>query len=100
MTDRERPERPAPEAQPPAMTLDAWVALVRARLGGVDVDRETEAALLDLTRIAAHRSERVAGPITAFLAGVALADVPVEARAGRVRALIEALESEPGEREG
>ncbi len=92
--DRSRTSGEVP--QPPAVPLDAWLVHVRDRLGleGSAIDRATEAALLDLTRVAAHTSERIAGPMTAYLVGIALAGVPIEERAARVRDLVTALAAE------
>ena len=57
------------------VSLDAWLAILRAvpELAAVEVTRDEQRALLDLTRVAAHRSERIAPPITAYLVGLVLA---------------------------
>ena len=72
------------------MPLADWLARLRSLLpDGRDLsltDAE-QRDLLDLARIAAHRSERIAAPLSAFLAGVALADLPSDQRAQRVAEL-------------
>ncbi|HEY0237495.1 MAG TPA: DUF6457 domain-containing protein [Friedmanniella sp.] len=51
-----------------------WLARLGAELGTDDVrlDDAAVTALLDLTREAAHGVERIAGPLTTFLIGVAV----------------------------
>lgn len=53
-----------------ATMLDSWVTAVKADLGlaeDVDID-----ALLDVARVAAHRVERPAAPLTMYLMGLAV----------------------------
>lgn len=82
------------------MTLAEWLDALRAELGDGDprlaLTSDEERALLELARIAAHTSERIAAPLTTFLAGVALADLSPDARAARLHALVRSLP--PGER--
>ncbi len=52
-------------------------------------------ALLDLARVAARASERVAAPLSTFLVGVAYASLPSAERASAVARLVETLEG-PG----
>ncbi len=75
--------------------LDAWLALLRQLpgLAAVEVSRDEQRALLDLTRVAARRSARVAAPVTAFLVGLALASTAPAQRAARIRHLTALLES-------
>ena len=56
------------------MDLTQWLARLGAELGTDDVrlDEAAVTELLDLTREAAHGVERVAGPLTTFLVGVAV----------------------------
>ena len=56
------------------MDLQAWLRRLAEGLGTGDVtlDDATVRLLLDLTREAAHDVERVAGPLTTFLVGVAV----------------------------
>ena len=80
------------------MTLAEWLEALRARLGGTDARLELtpaeERALLELARVAAHSSERIAAPLTTFIAGVALADLPAAERAERLDSLVAELERE------
>ncbi|MGH2357852.1 MAG: DUF6457 domain-containing protein [Candidatus Limnocylindria bacterium] len=86
MTDAERPTQP----------LADWLARLREELGGSEVGLELtpaeQRALLDLARVAAHSSERIAAPLTTFLAGVTWAGVDAKERAKRLRALVDRLE--------
>ncbi|MGI3782780.1 MAG: DUF6457 domain-containing protein [Janthinobacterium lividum] len=56
------------------MDMTQWLTRLGAELGTDDValDEAAITALLDLTREAAHGVERVAGPLTTFLVGVAV----------------------------
>ena len=56
------------------MDLTQWLTRLGTELGtdDVDLDEATVTQLLDLTREAAHGVERVAGPLTTFLVGVAV----------------------------
>jgi hypothetical protein len=70
------------------MDMTQWLARLGAELGTDDValDEGAITDLLDLTREAAHGVERVAGPLTTFLVGVAVgrgADVAVAVEAAR-----------------
>jgi len=85
----------------PPVDVEAWLARLSELLvvDPVDAADLTDAAgpaeravLLDLARVAAHRSERIAAPITTFLAGVALAGLAPAERLARLRALLAALE--------
>ena len=83
------------------MDLTQWLTRLCAELGTDDVrlDEGTITELLDLTREAAHGVERVAGPLTTFLVGVAVgrgADVAAATEAAT--ALLE--EPAPGGGEG
>ena len=76
------------------MTLAQWLEQLRAELGDdprLALSAEEERLLLDLARIAAHSSERISAPLTTFLAGVALADLPSPERQERLRRLTETL---------
>ena len=56
------------------MDLTQWLARLADELGVTDAvpDEGSTRDLLDLTREAAHGVERVAGPLTTFLVGVAV----------------------------
>jgi hypothetical protein len=76
------------------MTLAEWLDQLRAELGDdprLGLTAEDERLLLDLARVAAHGSERIAAPITTFLAGIALGELAPSERTARLRALVEAL---------
>jgi fructoselysine-6-P-deglycase FrlB-like protein len=68
------------------MDTTQWLTRLAAELGTDDVPLDEAAIrdLLDLTREAAHGVERIAGPLTTFLVGVAVgrgADVAVATEA-------------------
>jgi hypothetical protein len=76
------------------MTTAEWLDRLRAELGNgpqLELTEEEERLLLDLARISAHASERIAAPLTTFLAGVALAELPQAEREEKLRALVETL---------
>lgn len=78
------------------MTPEDWLDLLRAQLPDPSPavrDKEID-ALLDLARVAAHISERWSAPISTFVVGVALAEVPPEERAQRIRAIADHLEAQ------
>ena len=52
--------------------LDAWIVRLADALG-IDAAEVQTAALLDVTRDAAHGVTRPAGPVTTFLLGIAVA---------------------------
>ncbi len=78
------------------VSLDAWLAILRAvpELAAVEVTRDEQRALLDLTRVAAHRSERIAAPVTAYLVGLVMASADPARRAERIRVLADVLDSD------
>ena len=85
-------ERPAGEAIPGT----EWLARVHELVGpaaGAALSDQEQVVLLDLARVAAHRSERITAPLTTFLAGVAYGSLPTAERAGSIRQLLERLES-------
>jgi hypothetical protein len=53
------------------MTGQEWVAAFAAELGTQAPDDTAMARLLDLAGVAAHTSERLAGPLACYLAGAA-----------------------------
>lgn len=70
--------------------VDDWLDRLRQALASsrdVALSAAEQRELLDLARIAAHRSERIAAPLTTFLVGVALADLPSTQRAERIAEL-------------
>lgn len=60
--------------------------------GGPGLTDEEQAALLDIARVAAHRSERIAAPLSTFLAGVAYGSLPTRERTTALRTLARRLE--------
>jgi hypothetical protein len=77
------------------VTPDDWLTQLTERLPGAlppvtDAERD---ALLDLARVAAHTSERWTAPLSTFLAGVALADLPPTERAAALADLVATLET-------
>jgi Domain of unknown function (DUF6457) len=75
------------------VSLGTWMDRIRASLGPDDpttaLSAEEERLILELARVAAHSSERIAAPLTTFVAGLALAGLPPDARAGRLRELLD-----------
>jgi hypothetical protein len=76
------------------MTPDDWFAELAAVLGAATptVTEDERDALLDLARVAAHTSERWTAPISTFLAGVVLTELPASERSTRLRELVAGLE--------
>jgi Domain of unknown function (DUF6457) len=75
-------------------TLDRWTAAACAELG-LDPAAADTRAVLDLAREAAHRVERPAAPVTAYLLGVAVGrGQPLAAAAERLRRLAAGWEAE------
>jgi hypothetical protein len=85
-------ERPASEPIPLAVWLEE-LGDILGPSGGPGLTEEEQTALLDIARIAAHTSERVAAPLTTFVAGVACAELPAEERATALRSLAQQLEA-------
>jgi hypothetical protein len=77
------------------LSVRTWLDQLRAQLGtdGLALSPAEQRALLDLTRVAAHRSERIAAPLSAFLAGVAFGDLPGPERAAAIERVTAALEA-------
>lgn len=77
--------------------VEAWLDELGALLPAGTLEeagQEERVALLDLARIAAHRSQRWAAPISAYLVGVAFAPLPRADRLDRIRALAAQLDVE------
>ena len=73
--------------------LDALAALLQAGTL-LEAGPEERVALLDLARIAAHRSQRWAAPISTYLVGLAFASLPRAERLERIRGLVARLDAE------
>lgn len=53
-------------------TLDDWTQALCAELGLAPEDQEIEKSVLDLAKVVAHKVDRPAAPLTAYLLGVAV----------------------------
>lgn len=84
-------ERPRSDTIPLAIWLEE-LASILGPSGGPGLTDEEQTALLDIARIAAHTSERIAAPLSTFMAGVACASLPAGERGAALRALVEQLE--------
>ena len=88
------------EPAPPQVSVNDWLERVRHVLGPspdlalTGIERRL---LLDLARIAAHTSERVAAPLSTSLAGLVLAGLSPEERAERLAGIVQDLEAPLGE---
>lgn len=79
----------------PTVPLDAWLERVRAHVGGAPALDEAERdAILGLTRLAAHTSERIAGPLTVYLLGMAVAGEDPGRRVARIAELAARMSAE------
>jgi hypothetical protein len=75
--------------------VEVWLGELGALLPAgtlAEADAEERVVLLDLARIAAHRSQRWAAPISTYLVGLAFASLPRADRLDRIRALVARLE--------
>jgi hypothetical protein len=89
----------ADEPAPSQVSVNEWLERVRMNLGsvpGLALTGIERRLLLDLARIAAHTSERVAAPLSTYLVGVAMAELPPEEREERLAAIVRDLESSIG----
>ena len=80
---------------PEVTSVDAWLARFAAELPDqldTSLSDDDRSALLDLARVAAHRSERIAAPLTTFLLGLAMAGSPRGDWAARTRAIAARLD--------
>lgn len=82
---------PDGEKRPLASWLDDVHGILGAA-GGSPISEAEQHALLDIARIAAHTSERIAAPLTTFLAGVAYGSLAPRERASALTALASRLE--------
>lgn len=75
--------------------VEVWLGELAALLPAGTLDQagpEERVALLDLARVAAHRSQRWAAPISAYLVGLAFASLPQAERLDRIRVLVAQLD--------
>lgn len=84
-----------PDGTAATVSLSEWLDRIRRSLppgSDLRLSPAEQHALLDLARVAAHTSERIAAPLSTFLAGVALGGLPPEKRVGRLTDLVRELE--------
>ena len=87
---QQRPEH-APD------TLDRWAAAASAELG-IQPPGDFIKTVLNLARVAAHRVDRPAAPLTAFLLGIAVGQgLPLPESARQLQELAQAWPREAGE---
>ena len=87
---QQRPEH-APD------TLDRWAAAASAELG-IEPPGDYIKTVLNLARVAAHRVDRPAAPLTAFLLGIAVGQgLPLPESARQLQELAQAWPREEGE---
>ena len=87
------------EPAPPQVSVNDWLERVRQVLGPspeLALTGLERRLLLDLARIAAHTSERVAAPLSTYLAGIVLAGLSPEERAERLAGIVQDLEATIG----
>lgn len=99
MTSKEDHVSHQDPAQPDRVDVETWLDELGALLPAgclAEAGSEERAALLDLARIAAHRSQRWAAPISTYLVGVSFASLPRADRLERIRALVAQLDVEVG----
>ena len=90
--DRVSPQGPSPTDK---VDVETWLRTLGALFPPGTLEEavpEERVALLDLARVAAHRSERWAAPISTYLVGLAFASLPRAERRDRIRALVATLE--------
>ena len=78
-------------------SIDAWLGELAAAIPEAsldDADPAVRSALLDVARIAAHRSHRTAAPITTYLVGLALGPLEPADRLARLQDLVRHLDNE------
>jgi hypothetical protein len=86
-------DRPTSESIPLAVWLEKLGGILGPP-GGPGLSDDEQTALLDIARIADHTSERIAAPLSTFMAGLACAELPPWERATTLRSLAEQLETE------
>jgi hypothetical protein len=85
---------------PNQASIEAWLGeladLLPAASATLDeIGPEERTLLLDLARVAARRSHRIAAPISTYLVGLTLADLPRPERLSRMRELVAGLDVHP-----
>ena len=83
------------------MSDDAFFAQLASLLGTPEITAEERTAVLDLTRVVAHGSERRYAPLTAWALALTLSsDDSAADRTARVRSAIGALEATMADPDG
>jgi hypothetical protein len=91
--DRVSPQDPSPTDQ---VDVETWLDALGQRVPPGTLEQagpEERVVLLDLARIAAHRSQRWAAPISTYLVGLAFASLPRAERLDRMRALVAEMDA-------
>ena len=92
----ENPRRREPLERAPD-TLDRWAAAASAELG-IELSGDYIKTVLNLALVAAHRVDRPAAPLTAFLLGIAVGQGrPLPESARQLQDLAQAWPREAGE---
>jgi hypothetical protein len=89
------PSQSEQEGAAPILDLVEWLTQLSLHLPAdtaTEVGPEERSLLLDLARVAAHRSQRTAAPITTYVVGLALATVPVAERRSWLAQIVERLD--------
>jgi hypothetical protein len=95
MNENPRRGEEQPELAPD--TLDRWAAAASAELG-VEPPGDFIKTVLNVARVAAHRVDRPAAPLTAFLLGIAVGQGrPLPESARQLQDLAQAWLQDPGE---
>jgi len=92
-------EHPGREQRPKTApdTLERWAAAASAELG-IEPSGDFIKTVLNLARVAAHRVDRPAAPLTAFLLGIAVGQGrPLPESARQLQALAQAWPKEAAE---
>jgi hypothetical protein len=73
--------------------LQQWFEALAERAETPVIGQDEADAVLDLTRVVAHSSERRFAPLTAYVAGLAFAQMDERQREARLRTLIRQAQS-------
>jgi hypothetical protein len=82
----------------PPVALDLWLRRLQAAAGltadTVSVTAAEQQLLLDIARVSAHTSVRVAAPISTYLLGLVMAETPPDRRADELSRIYHILAPE------
>jgi hypothetical protein len=88
-------EEDAMELSPDTLSMEDWLRKLEAAADfHIPVTITERRLLLDIARVAAHKSERVAAPISTYLLGLAMSKVTAERRSGELERISEALRAD------